>query len=175
MILLADEVEFRPRRLMTLEAIEPQKVVNFLRSVADNFRAILVGVEAKNSQSFVFGLNPFCCLTIASLGISCSTVPSGNSPLPAWATATVPFRLSAKLPTKKCFTEVIFVMHWNVDPSTLYFGSLACALPTHNRSAAKHETLPVSAKMFMRLCFIDFLPVWFDIAARALRFPRSGE
>src|SRR6516225_560643 len=47
MILLADEVEFRPRRLMTLEAIEPQKVVNFLRSVADNFRAILVGVEGE--------------------------------------------------------------------------------------------------------------------------------
>jgi hypothetical protein len=41
MILLADEVELRPRRLMTLEAVEPQKIVNFLRSVADNFRAIL--------------------------------------------------------------------------------------------------------------------------------------
>ena len=41
MILLADEVEFRPRRLMTLEAVEPQKIVNFLRSVTDNFRAIL--------------------------------------------------------------------------------------------------------------------------------------
>jgi hypothetical protein len=33
MILLADEVEFRPRRLMALEAIEPQEVVNFLRSL----------------------------------------------------------------------------------------------------------------------------------------------
>jgi hypothetical protein len=44
MILLTDEVEFRPRRFVALEAIEPQKIVNFLGSVADNFRAVLVGV-----------------------------------------------------------------------------------------------------------------------------------
>jgi len=47
MILLADEVEFRPRRLMALEAIEPQEVVNFLRSLANNFRAVLVSVEGE--------------------------------------------------------------------------------------------------------------------------------
>src|SRR6516165_6318711 len=69
-------------------------------------------------------------------------------------------------------------MHWTVDPSTLYFGSPACALPTHNRSTAKHETLPVSAKIFMRLCFIDFLPVWFDIAHASpprMRSPDRGK
>jgi hypothetical protein len=62
-------------------------------------------------------------------------------------------------------------MHWNVEASTLYFGAVfssACTLPTHNRSAAKHEILPVSAKILMRLCFIDFLPPWFGLAiARA--------
>src|SRR5215831_8865588 len=47
MILLADEIEFRPRRLMALEAIEPQEVVDFLRSAADNFRAVLVGFESE--------------------------------------------------------------------------------------------------------------------------------
>ena len=47
MILLADEVKFRPRRLMALEAIEPQEVVDLLRSAADNFRAVLVGVESE--------------------------------------------------------------------------------------------------------------------------------
>src|SRR3974390_151282 len=47
MILLADEVEFRARRLMALEAIEPQEVVDFLRPAADNFRAVLVGFESE--------------------------------------------------------------------------------------------------------------------------------
>jgi hypothetical protein len=65
-------------------------------------------------------------------------------------------------------------MHWNVDPSTLYFGSPACALPTHNRSAAKHEALAVSAKIFMRLRFIDFLPIWFDIAHDFIARNRAG-
>src|SRR6476659_3192735 len=46
MILLADEVEFRPRRLMALEAIEPQEVVNILRSMANNFRAVRPGAES---------------------------------------------------------------------------------------------------------------------------------
>jgi hypothetical protein len=47
MILLTNEVEFRPRRFVAFGAIEPQKIVNFLRSVADNFRAVLVGVEGE--------------------------------------------------------------------------------------------------------------------------------
>src|SRR3974390_2904306 len=62
MILLADEVEFRPRRLMTLEAIEPEKVVNFLRSVADNFRAILVGVEGEELPIVCLRAEPFLLL-----------------------------------------------------------------------------------------------------------------
>src|SRR3984885_11710204 len=110
--------------------------------------------RAKNSQSFVAGLNPFCCLTITSLGISCSTVPSGYCPLPALATSTVPARLPARLSTKKCFTEVNLVMHLKSEASSLYFGSPACTLPAHSKSAAKHETLPVSAKILIRLLFI---------------------
>ena len=126
MILLTDEVEFRPRRLMALEAIEPQEVVNFLRSLANNFRAVLVGVEGEE--------------------------------LPIVRPSTVPARLPARLSTKKCFTGVILVMHWNVEASTLYFGSPACTLPAHSKSAAKHETLLVSAKIFVRFCFIRFPP-----------------
>jgi hypothetical protein len=65
-------------------------------------------------------------------------------------------------------------MHWNVEASALYFGAVfssACTLPAQNRSAARHETLPVSAKIFMRLFFIDFLPrrFGFDILTRLWR------
>src|SRR4029077_791908 len=139
--------QLSPRKLLTSSAPRLTIFVPFL-SVS----------RAKNSQSFVPGLNPFCCLIIASLGINWSTVPSGNWPFPALATSTVPARLPARLSTKKCFTGVILVMHWNLEPSTLYLGSPACTLPAHSKSAAKHETLPVSAKILIRLCFIDFLP-----------------
>src|SRR6185437_4368547 len=47
MILLANEVEFRARCLMALETIESQEVVDFLRSAADNFRAVRVGFESE--------------------------------------------------------------------------------------------------------------------------------
>src|SRR6516225_4386354 len=68
MILLADEVEFRPRRLMTLEAIEPQKVVNFLRSVANNFRAILVGVEGEELPIVCLRAEPLLLLDHSLVG-----------------------------------------------------------------------------------------------------------
>src|SRR6476620_7933143 len=47
MILLADEVEFRPRRLMALKAIESQEIVHVLRSAADDPGAALVGFEGE--------------------------------------------------------------------------------------------------------------------------------
>src|SRR5262249_9758724 len=59
-------------------------------------------------------------------------------------------------------------------PSTLYFGSPACALPTHNRTAVKHETLPVSAKIFLRLCFIDFLLPWLGVAHAFIARNQAG-
>jgi hypothetical protein len=43
MILLADEVEFRPRCFVTLKAIEPQKIVHLLGSAANDLGAVLVG------------------------------------------------------------------------------------------------------------------------------------
>ena len=47
MVLLAHEVEFRPRRFVALKAIEPQKIIYILGAAADHFGAVLVGFEGK--------------------------------------------------------------------------------------------------------------------------------
>ena len=78
MILLADEVEFRPRRLVALEAIEPQEIVNFLRSVADDFRAVLVGFEREELPIVRPGAEPFLLFDHSLVGYQLQHGPLGK-------------------------------------------------------------------------------------------------
>ena len=78
MILLADEVEFRPRRLVALEAIEPQEIVNFLRSVADDFRAVLVGFEGEELPIVRPRAEPFLLLDHSLVGYQLQHGPLGK-------------------------------------------------------------------------------------------------
>ena len=158
MILLADEVEFRPRRLMALEAIEPQEVVNFLRSVADNFRAVLVGVEGEELPIVRRRAESLLLLDHSLVGDQLQHGSFGILALSRLGDIDGARQIAGEIVYKEVLYRGQLGDAFELEASTLYFGSPACTLPAHSKSAAKHETLLVSAKIFVRLCFIRFPP-----------------
>ena len=70
MILLADEIKFRPRLHVTGEAVLIEPVVDLGESASEDFRSMLVHVDIEKLPVAGGGLNPFSCLIMTSLGIN---------------------------------------------------------------------------------------------------------